>query len=230
MESFSSGSSSSWFNPLQDDTQESYAKTCTDMVLFCIGLTLGQFRHYSRPTEPAQRSAALDLLGAFHDDTGSGQDWQQEALQRFLLTLFTQSKRDGSRYTLTVFRFLILYSFRREGCLAKCGTITQYISRTVFIGRGTIFNEIKKAMTKDKQGYFSWVIQPYHPLAASSLFAHILGLSLPFVHISPSNRIMFCPASTSAGTYSRSSAETRSKTSIQILLTNSALSLLASPP
>lgn len=126
------------------------------MVLFCIGLALEQFRHYSRPPEPTQRSAALDLLGALHiGDASPGQEEQQEALQRFLQTLFTQSRRDGSRYTLTVFRFLVLYSFRREGCLAKSGTITQYISHIVFIGRGTTFNEIKKAMARDNQGYFS---------------------------------------------------------------------------
>ena len=122
------------------------------MILFAIGLALKQFRHYSRPVEDDQRSAAIDLLGALHD--GDAQD----SLQHFLLTLFTQNKQDSSRYTLTVFRFLVLYSFRQEGCLAKSGTVTQYISRIVFFGRGAIFNDIQRSMTKYKQGFFSCVI------------------------------------------------------------------------
>lgn len=154
----SSGWSSSWFNPLQENSQEIYAKTGTDMVLFCIGLAIGQFPCYSREVEFAQKSAALDFLGFLqYSNEGSGKKDLQAALQRFLLTLFTQNKHDSSRYTFTVFRFLVLYSFRREGCLAKSGTITQYISRIVFFGRGAIFNEIKKVMTKNRHGYFTCV-------------------------------------------------------------------------
>jgi hypothetical protein len=128
------------------------------MILFSIGLALKQFPHYSRPIEDTQRSAAIKLLGVLHDNTGTGREKQQSALQHFLLTLFTQNKRNSSRYTFTIFRFLVLYSFRIEGCLAKSGTITQYISKIVFFGRAAIFKEIQKLMTKKKQGYFSYVI------------------------------------------------------------------------
>ena len=139
------------------------------MILFCMGLALGQFPRYRRVVEPAQKSAALKLLDALHDhNTGSSQEQkQQAALQRFLLTLFTQNKHDASRYAFTVFRFLILYSFRREGCLAKSSIVTQYISRIVFFGRGAIFNKIKKSMKKENSGYYSCVISSCH--AASSL-------------------------------------------------------------
>ena len=182
------------------------------MVLFCMGLALGQFQRYSRPVEDAQRSAALMLLGALHHgDTSSGQAQQQAALQHFLLALFTQDKHNESRYSLTVFRFLVLYSFRREGCLAKSGTVTQYVSKVVFIGRGAILNEIKKAMAMNNQGYFSWVTQTYCTSPAVSLFSHASGLSPPFVHISPSNLIMSYPTSTSPATCSRSSTMSRSR-------------------
>lgn len=131
------------------------------MVLFCIGLAFNQFPHYRRSVDRAQELAAMDLLSALHkydDNDSSGQKLQQAALQRFLLTLFTQNKRNFSRYTFTVYQFLILYSFRKEGCLSKTGTVTQYISRIVFFGRGAIYNEIKKLMTRDEEGYFSCVI------------------------------------------------------------------------
>ena len=36
----------------------------------------------------------------------------------------------------------------KEGCLAKSGTITKYISRIVFFAHGTFWNEIKKAINK----------------------------------------------------------------------------------
>ena len=130
------------------------------MVLFCVGLALDQFRCYSREVEGIQRSAALNLLQALHhEDDGLGRKLQQTALQQFLWILFTQDKRELSRYTLTVYRFLLLYSFRRQGCLAKSGTVTQYISRIVFFGRATIFNKIKACMVKKKQGHFTYVIR-----------------------------------------------------------------------
>ena len=146
-----------------------------------MGLALGQFQRYSQPVEDAQQSAALRLLGALHHGgTSSGQAQQQAALQHFLLTLFTQNKHNESRYSLTVFRFLVLYSFSRDGCLAKSGTVTQYVSKVVFIGRGAIFNEIKKAMAMNNQGYFSWVTQTYCTSTAVSLFFTCLRIEPAF--------------------------------------------------
>lgn len=127
------------------------------MVLFCIGLALDQFQGYSQPVEAIQRTNALKLFEALQDNVAF--EAQQAALQQFLWTLFTQDKQEASRYTLTVYRFLILYSFRREGCLAKSGTVTQYISRIVFFGRAAIFKEIKACMARHKQGHFAYVDQ-----------------------------------------------------------------------
>lgn len=142
------------------------------MILFCVGLALGEFEDYSQPVSLAQKSAAKKYVTAL----GLSKENQDQALQDFLYALFTQDRGNLSRYTLTVYRFLILYSFRREGHLAKAGTITQYISAIVFLGRATILEAIKKSMKCTKHGFFKWVIWANY----SSMQAQALNPSLTF--------------------------------------------------
>jgi len=66
---------------------------------------------------------------------------------------------DFSQFTPTVYWFLILYPFSKQGHLAKAGVINQYISAIVFFGQGTIFWGIKKSMRHIKCGFFTWVVQ-----------------------------------------------------------------------
>jgi hypothetical protein len=111
---------------------------------------LEDFEDYSRPVAPAQISAAKKYIAAL----GSSRKSERHALQHFLYRLFTQDKGNSSKYTLTVYRFLVLYSFRQEGHLAKADVITQYISAIVFLGRAAIFNAIRKSMKKTGHGFF----------------------------------------------------------------------------
>jgi len=120
------------------------------MVLFCIGLASGDFEDYPRPVSPAQKLAADKFVAAL----GSGKKDESQALQCFLYALFTQDREDSSRYVFPVYQFLILYSFRKDGHLAKASVITQYISAIVFFGRGTIFKAIVESMERNKRGYF----------------------------------------------------------------------------
>jgi len=38
-------------------------------------------------------------------------------------------------HAFPVYRFLVLYSFRRDGSIEPCNDITQYISKIVFFAR-----------------------------------------------------------------------------------------------
>ena len=120
------------------------------MVLFCLGLALQVFTNYEALVEEDERAAAENFFQALQSD----EEEQDVALQKFFFSLFTQNKRESSRFTLTIYRFLILYSFRPSGNLQKSSMITQYISAIVFFGRGAIFNEIQEAMRQTKTGFF----------------------------------------------------------------------------
>jgi len=150
-QSSSSGYSSSWFKQVEIGTQKRYGKIAIDMVLFCIGLALGDFSRYSWKISKAQRLAVKAYIAALRTNR---RDQTSETLQNLLYALFTQDRGDSSRYTFTVYRFLILYSFREDGSLSKASVITQYISAIVFIGRGTIFKKIEQSMAYTNRGYF----------------------------------------------------------------------------
>ena len=135
---------------MQEGAQQKYRKVGTDMVLFCLGLALQVFTNYEALVEEDEKAAAENFFQALQSD----EEEQDVALQKFFFSLFTQNKRESSRFTLTIYRFLILYSFRPSGNLQKSSMITQYISAIVFFGRGAIFNEIQEAMRQTKTGFF----------------------------------------------------------------------------
>lgn len=116
------------------------------MLLFCIGLASGGFQDYSRPVSPRQKSAAKSYVRAL----GSGKK-EDKRLQQFPYSLFKQDKGDSSQYELTVYQFLVLYSFREDGHISNADTITQYISALAFLGWAAIFEEIRKSMESDKK-------------------------------------------------------------------------------
>lgn len=149
------GKSTSWFQPVESNTQKTYAGVCTSMVLFVLGLASKEFENYPQEVTSAQKSAA-EAFRETLDSTDTQE--KQDALQKLLYKLFTQERGDLNRYDLTVYRFLILYSFREDGSLQRSGVITQFISAIVFFGRGAIFNKVLEVMKKTKHGFFKYVI------------------------------------------------------------------------
>ena len=131
----------------------SYSKLGADLITFCLGLVSGAFPKYTRPVPDDQRSAAKAYLRALEFSRAN----TQKLLQRFLYTLFTQPLAED-RYRSTAYRFLIVYSFRQEGNIDFCGTITQHISRMVFLGRCAIYQQIQKEMKSRGQGFFTYVV------------------------------------------------------------------------
>lgn len=156
--SFRSGFSTSWFRAVEDSAQEQYGRICTRMILFCISLAVGGSECYSRQISPAQKLATDQYVAAL----GSGEKNEAQALQQLLKSLFTQDRRRFARRDWTVYRFLILHSFREQGHLAKASVITQFISAIVFFGRGTIFKAIRRSMKHSDSGFFTWVVWIYH--------------------------------------------------------------------
>ena len=125
------------------------------MVLFSLGLALEKLEHYSQKVPPLQESAAASFLKELKNPNSTR---AQDALQRFLLSIFTQDGQGSSHYTFTAYKFLVFYSFRQGGSLSRSGVITQYFSKIVFFGRGAIFKEIHAKMKKKRCGFFAYVI------------------------------------------------------------------------
>lgn len=133
----------------------SYSKLGADLVTFCIGLAKGAYPKYVRDLPVGQRSAIKSYLRALL----SPQADEQGPLQRLLYKIFTQkASKPGERYKLTAYRFLILHSFCEEGNIDWCGTITQHISKLVFLGRCAIYQKIKIRMEEHGEGFFSYAI------------------------------------------------------------------------
>lgn len=133
----------------------SYSKLGTDLITFCIGLVKDAYPKYIRDLPVEQRSAIKAYLRALL----SPQADTQGPLQRLLYRLFTQkATKPGERYRLTAYRFLILHSFREEGNIDWCSTITQHISKLVFLGRSAIYQKIKIRMEEHEEGFFSYAI------------------------------------------------------------------------
>ena len=80
----------------------------------------------------------------------------QGHLQKLLYVLFTQKVSTmNAWYRSTVYWFLIVYSFYKEGNIDYCGTITQHISKLVFFGQYAIYQRIQQEMEKrDSVGFF----------------------------------------------------------------------------
>jgi len=58
-------------------------------------------------------------------------------------------------HAFPVYRFLVLYSFRRDGSIEPCNDITQYISKIVFFARACIYRRIRETMDANHTGFFS---------------------------------------------------------------------------
>lgn len=132
-----------------------YSKLCADLITFCVGLVEGVYPNYIRTIPEKQKSAVKKYVHALYSPRAN----TQEYLQKLLYMLFTQETiAIGERYRTTVYRFLIVYSFREEGNIDWCGTITQHISKLVFFGRCAIYQEIQKRMKECVEGFFLYGI------------------------------------------------------------------------
>lgn len=153
---FSTGWSSSRLERLIAGTT-SYAKLGADFITFFLGLMEGKYPAYIREVPDKQRLAGAAYARALQAPRTDVRKLTQERLQKLLYTLFTEyASTVNGRYRSTVYRFLIVYSFRKEGNIDYCGTITQHISKLVFLGRCAIYQRIKQEMEKrGNAGFFS---------------------------------------------------------------------------
>lgn len=153
---FSTGWSSSQLERLIAGTP-SYSKLGADLITFSLGLAKDSYPEYIWEVTTEQELAAVAYTNALQSPWTDIKKFIQERLQKLLYVLFTEkSTTVHSRYRSTVYRFLILYSFCKEGGIDYCGTITQHISKLVFLGRCAIYQKIQQEMQKRGDiGFFS---------------------------------------------------------------------------
>lgn len=95
------------------------------------------------------------LAEAFVDAAKRRDGSDMEPLQDLFYSLFTQELANQTSYAFPVYRFLVLYSFRRDGTVHPCNEITQIISKLVFWARGCILKRIRSIMDHERCGFFS---------------------------------------------------------------------------
>jgi len=111
-------------------------KVGLDFVVFIVAAAIGRFSKQVNPSIPTTQA---DAARKYKDAVDRGTGEQSARLQALLLTVFNH-KICESATVLPGYRFLVFYSFRRDGGLDVCKNITQIISKLVFLGRATIFN------------------------------------------------------------------------------------------
>lgn len=70
---------------------------------------------------------------------GTGQ--QVALLQELLLSVFTH-KICGDHSSIPAMRFLVFYSFRKDGSLELFNKVTRILSEFIYAGRSVIFNAV----------------------------------------------------------------------------------------
>jgi len=101
-------------------------------------------------TTNEQKALALRFLDSVQRRNGS----EIPVLQDLLYSIFTQRLTNRTAHAFPAYRFLVLYSFRRDGSVQPCNDITQIISKIVFFARGCIYRQIKSIMDKEDRGFF----------------------------------------------------------------------------
>ena len=135
----------------QKKSRDAYLKGGADLVTFLIGACLNKLEKAHMDIPEEQQSLALELHEGLRAEDGSA----VPALQRFLLSVFTQRMENSTAHVLPVYRFLVLYSFRRDGSIEPCDNITQIISKIVFYARACIYMHIRATMDANRCGFFS---------------------------------------------------------------------------
>ena len=139
------------FDPLQgDSTRRRYGDCGTDLVMFVIGACTDRLGKLHVETTDHQKALVKRLVGRLERGDGS----EESSLQDLLRVIFTEYMANRPPYALLVYRFLILYSFRRDGSLQPCNNITQTTSMLVFFGRGSILIQIMFLMDLHRQGFY----------------------------------------------------------------------------
>lgn len=129
-----------------------YKQVGVELVTFIVSAALGTLPQNVKPKVPDdQKQIARSYYDALSRGTGEG----DQLLQHLLYATFTHNARSADPKGLPFYRFLILYSFRRDGSLDACNNITQVISKIVFFARACIYNEIKREMKTLDEGFFA---------------------------------------------------------------------------
>ena len=103
------------------------------MFVLCAGTDRMPAKFCADVPQPQHDAAAL-----YEDALIRGTGREVPLLHDLLLKVFTHKICDDGS-TLPFYRFLVFYSFCRDGSLLLCNNITQIISRLVYLARATFW-------------------------------------------------------------------------------------------
>ena len=109
--------------------QRNYKRCGTNLVTFIVGACLGGLGEKVQVEITDKQKV---LAQRFYDSVQKCDSSEASPLQDLLYLFFTQWLGDQSAYTLPVYQFFMFYSFRLDGSMEPCNSITQIISRIVF--------------------------------------------------------------------------------------------------
>jgi hypothetical protein len=140
------------FKALQcDSSKRAYRQCGTDLITFIVGGRKRLLGKVHVELTRDQKALAEVFVEAAKRRDGS----DMGPLQDLFYSLFTQQLGNQTCYAFPVYRFLVLYSFRRDGTVRPCNEITQIISKLVFWARGCILKRIRSIMDHEQCGFFS---------------------------------------------------------------------------
>lgn len=137
---------------LQDDKGISaYCKVAADLIVYALGITTGSIEAKTSFT-PEMVDAGEQLIASLQT---LSIDAQQNALQEFLFSLFSQKRcGEADKYTFLTYHFLVLYSFTENGNLRACNSFSQYFSKVIFFARAAILNRIMSVAKQKAKGSY----------------------------------------------------------------------------
>lgn len=128
-----------------------YTHVAIDFVTFILAAALGSLAPGIAGVTPEQQKTRAFAYG---DAITRGTGQEDALLHALLFSIFTH-KICGDGPSLPSYRFLALYSFRKDGNLDAANNITGVTSKLVFLARASIYNSVvAKVNPRENVGFF----------------------------------------------------------------------------
>lgn len=137
------------FKDIGKQAKDKYKGYVADLLTFVIGACKDILGDVQLETTKKEKEAAEKYLRSTRNHDG----FEMSHFQDLVLAIFTEDRKDRPVFDVLAYRFLMMYSFRRDGSIQPCNDITQIISGMVFFARGSILIKIQSKMAADHLGF-----------------------------------------------------------------------------
>lgn len=137
------------FKQVGDAAWKKYRKIGRDLFTFVIGACMEKLGVIQLDTTQEEKEAADKYLRSVYTGDGS----EMSHFRDLVYAIFTEDQKNRQVFDVLAYRFLMLYSFRRDGSVKPCNDITQIISGMVYHARGSILQKIQSEMDARKVGF-----------------------------------------------------------------------------